>query len=80
MIKHESKICPRCNTGFECKVGSIMLCQCSTVTLNEEEIAYMKGKYADCLCTGCMKILKAEYQNQLFSQKLKSILGVYYKK
>lgn len=79
MMKHEPKSCPRCNTRFECKVGSIMLCQCSAVPLNESEIAYMKEKYADCLCASCMKILKTEYQNQLYKQKLKAILGVYYK-
>lgn len=80
MIKHEEKYCPRCKTKFECKTGSIMLCQCSTVKLNYEELNYINGKYDDCLCAKCMTELRAEYQNQIFQNKLKSILGVFYKK
>lgn len=79
MIKHEEKYCPRCKTLFECKLGSILLCQCNAVTLNEQERDYIRGRFDDCLCADCIKILKGEYRNELFQQKLKSILGVFYK-
>lgn len=79
MNKHEEKNCPRCGGTFECKIGSILLCQCSTVALNEDERAYIQQKYDDCLCASCMKELKKEYQNAQQQMKLKQILGVYYK-
>lgn len=80
MTKHEQKLCPRCNIQFECKVGSIDLCQCNTIVLDEGEKSFIKEHYDDCLCAPCMKIMKAECKNQVYIQKLKSILGVYYKK
>lgn len=80
MNKHEIKNCPRCNSPFECKVGSITLCQCNNVKLNEDEKNYLQENFYDCLCAGCMKIVKGEYQNKLFNKKLKSILGVFYRK
>lgn len=79
MIKHEEKYFPRCKTQFECKVGSILLCQCTTVEISEEERDFIHGQYDDCLCAACMKELKAEYHNQLYRDKLKHILGVFYK-
>ncbi len=79
MPSHEDKHCPKCKTTFECKVGSIMLCQCSTVQLTAEEIEFIQQQYDDCLCASCMKQLKAEYHNQLFQNKLKQILGIFYK-
>jgi hypothetical protein len=62
MSKHEQVYCPRCQAGFECKVGSILLCQCTTVTLNDAERHYIRKHYDDCLCAGCIKALKQEYQ------------------
>lgn len=79
MIEHEKKYCPRCNTNFECKVGSIMLCQCTTVTLNEKEREYLREHFDDCLCANCMQELKVEYNNSLLQLKLKKIFGVFYK-
>lgn len=79
MIKHEIKYCPRCETAFECKVGSILLCQCTAVRLEDDERDYINSQYDECLCADCMKILKSEYHNQRFQDKLKSILGVFYK-
>lgn len=79
MIKHEEKYCPRCKTQFECKVGSILLCQCTTVEISEEERNFIHRRYDDCLCAACMKELKGEYHNQLYRDKLKRILGVFYK-
>lgn len=73
MCEHEKKYCPRCQTRFECKVGSILLCQCTNVTLTESERNYLLEKYEDCLCANCMKELKKEFHNNLFKQKLRKI-------
>jgi hypothetical protein len=80
MAHHEEKNCPHCNTCFECKMGSITLCQCTTVELDKEESGYINLKYDDCLCAQCMKALKAEYRNLKHQQSLKKILGIYYRK
>lgn len=61
MPQHEDKYCPRCQTLFECKVGSINLCQCTTVQLTQEERAYLAKAYDDCLCANCMRALKQEF-------------------
>ncbi len=76
MCEHEQKYCPRCQARFECKVGSILLCQCSAVPLNQDERDYMSGQYNDCLCANCMKDLKAEYHDNLFKGKLKNMFGM----
>jgi len=80
VTKHEEKYCPRCREAFECKVGSILLCQCSEIRLNYEELEYLKSQYEDCLGANCMKELKAEYHNELYHSKLKRILGEAYKR
>jgi hypothetical protein len=77
MLKHEEKICPRCSKKFECKVGSILLCQCTTVKLSEVEKDYISEKYSDCLCADCMKELRAEYHNKKLKNKIKKLLGVF---
>ncbi|OJJ19914.1 hypothetical protein BKI52_15665 [marine bacterium AO1-C] len=64
MPKHEDKHCPRCQTLFECKVGSINLCQCTTVTLTPEERAYIAKLYDDCLCANCMRALQQASKTQ----------------
>ncbi|HEX7756717.1 MAG TPA: cysteine-rich CWC family protein [Niabella sp.] len=80
MCKHEDKYCPCCKQPFECKVGSILLCQCSAVTLTDPERDFINEQYDDCLCASCLKALKAQYHKKEFQQKLKRILGVFYKK
>lgn len=67
MCKHEDKHCPRCNTVFECKAGSIALCQCSTIQLSEAERAYVESRFDDCLCVSCLHALQKEYV--LFKEK-----------
>jgi hypothetical protein len=62
MIKHEEKFCPRCNTRFECKVGSIDLCQCSAVQLNDAERNYIADKFHDCLCARCIEQIRDDYK------------------
>jgi hypothetical protein len=74
MSSHEEKYCPRCNAVFECKVGSILQCQCITVTLDETERDFMKEKFDDCLCAGCMKEVRAEYHNNKLKNKIKKLL------
>ncbi|TGN21164.1 hypothetical protein EHS15_00745 [Leptospira idonii] len=62
MVKHEEKFCPKCKNLFECKVGSIAICQCSKVALSEEERNYLSIQYDDCLCYQCMSLLTEEYK------------------
>jgi hypothetical protein len=62
MAHHESVTCPRCNAHFECKVGSILQCQCQQVTLSEDERIYINGKYTACLCANCLTIMKESYK------------------
>ncbi len=74
MPQHEDKTCPRCQQPFECKVGSILLCQCSSVSLSEAERAFLGKHYTDCLCTGCIKELQHAYQVQKFTSQMNSLL------
>ncbi|TGL75660.1 cysteine-rich CWC family protein [Leptospira jelokensis] len=60
--KHEEKICPNCLRIFECKVGSIQLCQCTKVELTRSESEYLASQYNDCLCFQCMEALAFEYR------------------
>lgn len=61
MCKHEQKHCPRCNIIFECKAGSISLCQCSAIQLSVEERAYVESRFEDCLCISCLTDMQKEY-------------------
>jgi hypothetical protein len=65
MTVHENKTCPRCGKPFECKVGSITLCQCYSVELSLAETEYVKAKYDDCICVNCLEALKGEYRSML---------------
>lgn len=79
MCEHEHKHCPRCNIVFECKIGSILLCQCTSVKLNEEELEHMRNQYDDCLCAKCMKEVKGEFHNNRFKEKIKKMFGINYR-
>jgi hypothetical protein len=70
MACHETISCPRCNTAFECRVGSILRCQCQHVTLTEEERAFISDAYSGCLCAGCLTDMKTAYRKQRFKQSL----------
>lgn len=65
MCEHEQKYCPHCNVLFECKVGSILLCQCTPVALTEDERMYIKGRYDDCLCADCLMKMKVQYKEEV---------------
>ncbi|MES2430519.1 MAG: cysteine-rich CWC family protein [Bacteroidota bacterium] len=63
MCGHENKYCPRCNNSFECKVGNITQCQCTSVILTTEERNYIESLYSDCLCGNCLLTMKNMYHN-----------------
>lgn len=69
-IKHEQKYCPRCHSTFECKVGSILLCQCNKVELKDRVKNYLKKNYNDCLCASCMEEINFILKNTLTSEDL----------
>lgn len=71
--KHETKNCPRCNTNFECKSGSILLCQCQTILLSEEQMNYVSSLYDDCLCISCLYALRTKYNQHRHEEKIRSI-------
>lgn len=62
MPQHETETCPRCKKSFECKVGNITACQCSSVQISYEEKVYIESKYISCLCAQCLKDLQFEYK------------------
>lgn len=62
MCLHETKCCPRCNTAFECKPGSVTQCQCFEVALTTEQRAYFEQQYNDCLCKKCLVQLQEEFE------------------
>lgn len=68
--KHETKFCQRCNKAFECKSGSILLCQCQTVLLTPEQLDYIAAQYDDCLCSACLLALRAEFNTALHEQRM----------
>lgn len=76
MTKHEQQHCPRCNDRFECKIGSISLCQCAAVQLNDEERAYIRDRFDDCLCAGCMQAMKTEYGNSKLKRTIDQLPGI----
>ncbi len=74
MPKHEKKQCPRCATEFECKTGSILLCQCSKIEMTEEQLEYSNSQYNDCLCLSCLKELQTEFNVLSYNENIKNIL------
>ena len=71
MARHETKTCVRCRRDFECKSGSILLCQCQTVVLSSAQLAWIAARYDDCLCCGCLKQLRGEYAQQKHEARLR---------
>ncbi|WP_343690358.1 cysteine-rich CWC family protein [Chitinophaga sp.] len=65
MAEHETVSCPRCKKTFECRVGSILRCQCQTVQLTAEERLYIADNYAGCLCAACMEEMKEKYKSAI---------------
>ncbi|WP_455220008.1 cysteine-rich CWC family protein [Kaarinaea lacus] len=69
-MKHETKNCPRCKKEFECKSGSVLLCQCQTIVLSTQQLDYINAQYDDCLCISCLYALRTEYNLQQHSEKI----------
>lgn len=80
MCEHEKKSCPRCQREFECKAGSILLCQCVTVDLSPEQRHYIAMQYADCLCAGCLQDMKTVFHRHQFRDRLYRISALLFKK
>ncbi len=62
--KHETVMCDRCRSTFECKANSYTKCQCSEVHLTINEVQYVSELYDGCLCVDCLRELQKEYQEQ----------------
>lgn len=75
MPQHEKKQCPRCKAGFECKSGSILLCQCSKIELTAEQLEYTCNKYDDCLCLACLQELRTEFNTAMHHKYIQNILS-----
>jgi hypothetical protein len=71
---HEEKQCPRCRRLFECKSGSILLCQCQTVVLSPEQLEYITFHYEDCLCSRCLREVRSEYNQQQHARRLRRFI------
>jgi hypothetical protein len=69
--KHETKICARCNTEFECKSGSVLLCQCQTIVLSAEQLDYINNLHDDCLCIACLHELRTAFNVKQHDDKLR---------
>lgn len=74
MPQHERKHCPRCSAEFECKTGSILLCQCSKIEMSAEQLEYTSTNYDECLCLSCLKELRAEYNLLTHNKNIKNFL------
>lgn len=74
MPSHESKVCPRCQSGFECKVGSVLECQCSSVFLSASEQDYLATRYDECLCVNCMIEVQTEFSIVNHDKKIQQFL------
>jgi hypothetical protein len=75
MAHHEDKHCPRCGEPFECKVGSILQCQCNGISFSDAEKDYIRLTYTDCLCRNCLLIMKHEISTTAVQQKMQMLLA-----
>ena len=69
MSNPKKKTCPRCESDFECQVGSIEKCKCSSVFLSAPEQDYMVLHYEDCLCVSCMIEVQAEFSIENYNKQ-----------
>ncbi|MCK5640287.1 MAG: cysteine-rich CWC family protein [Gammaproteobacteria bacterium] len=68
-------MCQHCGAGFECKAGSILLCQCIGVELTSIQREYITQRYDDCLCRDCLVALRAEYNAKQYSNRINSVVA-----
>jgi len=59
---------------FECKVGSILLCQCQGINFTDQERDYIRLTYPDCLCRNCLMVMKREISTTPAQKKMRTIL------
>lgn len=69
-FKHEIIVCKRCGSQFECKVGDVSNCQCSTISLSDSTRKFLDNTSFGCLCANCL----SEIENRVSSIKDKSFL------
>lgn len=60
-MEHQSiqKTCGHCHASFSCKVNDISHCDCQSVKLSQNELAFIKLNYTDCLCPNCLGNVKS---------------------
>ncbi len=75
MPEHEEKRCPRCNTVFTCCVGSITLCQCTSVKLDAAQRQYLSERHDDCLCAACMVEERRVFNINRFKARIQRLIG-----
>ena len=51
--------CPRCGAAFHCGMNAAAPCACTTVTLDADTLATLRGLYSGCLCLACLQALAA---------------------
>lgn len=61
LSKHETILCERCHSPFECKANSSTYCQCTQVEINPEEAEYISECFDACLCASCLNELKISF-------------------
>lgn len=76
MPKHETISCPRCRSHFECKVGTVLQCQCAKIDLSEAERRFIQEQYQGCLCLACMQALQQSYHKHRIARLLMRLKGV----
>lgn len=74
MAEHEQKQCPRCLDSFECKTGSITLCQCHSVALTDDHHEYIHSQYNDCLCSSCLTELRRKFNLEIYESKISALV------
>ncbi|KAA2240081.1 cysteine-rich CWC family protein [Chitinophaga agrisoli] len=76
MACHETVHCPCCNTAFECRVGTILRCQCQEVSLTDDERFFISQQFNGCLCASCLQTMKQQYKQEQFRQRLQQIFNL----
>ena len=72
--KHDQVACGRCGAVYECKVGSISLCQCTAVQLTENQRQYIGSLFSSCLCATCLLALRTAYNVNQHQEQLDQLL------
>ncbi|GAB4191737.1 MAG: hypothetical protein Tsb002_20770 [Wenzhouxiangellaceae bacterium] len=57
MPNHDHILCPRCNSEFECKMGTIQLCHCSRIELTDAQREWIARQWDTCLCHNCLQAI-----------------------